>query len=63
MLQEACGVFGLPYGTARKLFKMFKEGRHSISKEGRPGAPVTALKEENINTAVVIVRENQRITL
>ena len=40
----------------------FKEGRQSISKEGGPGTPVTALVEENINTAVV-VRKDRRIIL
>ena len=54
MLQEAYGEFVLPYSTARRLYKLFKEGRQSISKEGGPGAPVTALKED---TAAVIVRE------
>ena len=63
MLQEAYGEFVLPYSTARRWFKMFKDGRKSISKEGGPGAPVIALTEENINTAAVIVREDRRITL
>ena len=63
MLQEAYGEFVLPYNTAQRWYKLFKEGRQSISKGGGPGAPVTALKEENINTAAVIVREDQRITL
>ena len=60
---EAYGEFVLPYSTARRWFKLFKDGRQSISKEGGPGAPVTALTEENINTAAVIVREDRRITL
>ena len=63
MLQEAYGEFVLPYSTGRRWYKLFKEGRQSISKEGGPGAPVTALKEENSNTAAVIVREDRRITL
>ena len=32
-------------------------------KEGGPGAPISALKEENSNTAAVTVREDRRITL
>ena len=61
MLQEAYGEFVLPYSTSRRLYKLFKDGRQSISKEGGPGAPVTALKEENSNA--VMVREDRRITL
>lgn len=60
MIQEASGECVLSYSPARRWFKMFKEGRQSISKEGGPGAPVT---EQNINTAAVIVREDRRITL
>ena len=63
MLQEAYGEFVLPYSTARRWYKLFKEGRQSISKEDGPGDPVTALKEVNSNTAAVIVREDRRITL
>ena len=62
-LQEAYGEFVLPCSTARRWYKLFKEGRQSISKEGGPCTPITALKEENINTAAVIVREDQRIIL
>ena len=62
-LQEGYGEFVLPYSTPRRWYKLFKKGRQSISKEGEPGIPVTALKEENINTAAVIVREDRRITL
>ena len=57
------GEFVLPYSTARRCYKLFKEARPSISKEGGPGAKVTALKEENINTAAIIGREDRRITL
>ena len=63
MSQEAYGEFVLPYSTARRWYKLFKEERQSISEEGGPGAPVTALKEENSNTAAVIMREDRRITL
>ena len=63
MLQKAYGEFVLPYSTARRWYKLFKEGRQSISNEAEPGAPVTAFKEENSNAAVVIVREDRRITL
>ena len=63
MFQEAYRQFVLPYNTTRKWYKLSKEGRQSIPKEGGPGAPVTALKEENSNTPAVIVRENGRITL
>ena len=45
-LQEASGEFVPPYSTARRWYKLFKEGRQSISKEGGPGVPVTAFKEE-----------------
>ena len=58
MLQVAYGEFVIPYSTARRWYKLFKGERQSISKEGGPGAPVTALKEENSNSAAVIVRED-----
>ena len=62
-LQKAYGEFVLPYSTPQRCYKLFKEGRQSISNEGGPDAPVTALKEENSNTAAVRVREDRRITL
>ncbi|GBM85504.1 hypothetical protein AVEN_167651-1 [Araneus ventricosus] len=63
MLQEDYGGCVLPYSIARRWFKIFKKGRQLISKEGVPGAPVTALTEVIINIAAVIVREDRRITL
>lgn len=48
----------LSYSIAqlRGWYHVFKGGKQSISKEGGSGTPVIALKEENINTAAVIVR-------
>ena len=46
MLKEAYGELVLPYSTARRWYKLFKEGRQSIIMEDGPGAPVTALNEE-----------------
>ena len=63
LLEIAYREFVLPYRTARRSYKLFKERRQSISKEGGPDAPVTALKEKNSNTAAVIVREDRRITV
>ena len=63
MLQEVYGEFVLPYSTARRWYKLFKNRRHTISNEGGPSAPITALMEENSNSAAVIVREDRRITL
>ncbi|GBM93646.1 hypothetical protein AVEN_191661-1 [Araneus ventricosus] len=63
MLHEAYEESVLPHSTARRWFKMFKEGRQSISKEGGRSVSVTALTKVNINTAAVIVREESGITL
>ncbi|PSN48636.1 hypothetical protein C0J52_12710 [Blattella germanica] len=52
---EAYGEFVLPNTRAQRWFKLFKEGRQSISKEGGPSAPVIAHTVENINTAAVII--------
>ncbi|GBO22178.1 hypothetical protein AVEN_4414-1 [Araneus ventricosus] len=46
-----------------RWFKMFKEERELISKEGGPNAPVTTLTEVNINIAAAIAREDRRTTL
>lgn len=43
--------------TARRWFKMFTGERQWISNNGGPGTLITALMEENINTAAVTVTE------
>ncbi|PSN49475.1 hypothetical protein C0J52_12166 [Blattella germanica] len=57
MLQEVYEGFVIPHCTARRWFKLFKEAKQSISKEGGPGVPFIALTEETINTAAVIGKD------
>ncbi|PSN36277.1 hypothetical protein C0J52_19943 [Blattella germanica] len=55
LIKTSAEAYAMLQQAYLKWFKLFKEGRQSISKEGGP--------EENINTATIIVREDRRITL
>ena len=58
-LQQANGEDALPCATVFRWFKDFKDGRVLCVKEGGPGVTPSAVTEVNINTASVIVHENQ----
>lgn len=59
MLQQACEETVLPYPSACRSYKIFKERRQSSSKDTRPGTPITALMVVNINTAALIMKGDE----
>ena len=59
-LQQVYSEDALPRAT---VFRWFKDGRVLCVKEGGSGVTPSAVTEVNINTASLVVREDQRITL
>lgn len=62
-LTMAFGDTTMSKRTCFRWHRLFKNGRESCELEGGEGAPVTALTEETINTAGVMIRTDPRLTV
>lgn len=62
-LKKAYGIDAMSERTCFRWHKDFKDGRESCELEGGPGAPVSALTEETINTGGVMIRTDPHLTI
>lgn len=62
-LKKAYGNDVMSERTCFRWHKDFKNGRESCELEGGPGAPVSALSEETINTCGVMIHTDPHLTI
>jgi len=62
-LKKAFGNDAMSERTCFRWHRDFKNGRESCELEGGPGAPVSALTEETINTAGVMIHTDPHLTI
>lgn len=63
MIKTAFGEASMARSVCFRWHQEFKNGRENCELQGGPGAPISALTEETINTGAVIIRTDPRLTI
>lgn len=62
-LDKVYGENALPYRTIARWVSLFKEGRISIKDEARPGRPLSAVSDRDIDAVKAIIEKDARCTV